>query len=147
MKIVLRCGIMTVSLSSWGVVCHKAWPKLTFFLSYPWSCWPQLNLELTVRLSSNSCPGENTQGGAGNDREQTTRPFATAAQHSVPTQEVLKGLVLKNPFLGGTIYKKQMTDCVPDYILALMVIWSPQANIRTFTSFPDVSLSTFIQER
>ena len=40
-----------------------------------------------------------------------------------------------------------MTDGEPDYILALMVIRSPQANVRTLTSCPQVSLSTFIQER
>lgn len=36
-----------------------------------------------------------------------------------PHKRFLKGLAFKNPFSGGTIYKKQMTDCVPDYILAL----------------------------
>lgn len=82
--VILRCGL------------SQSMTQVDFF--------PQLPMKLlattgtsncTARLSSNSCPGENTQGGAGNDREQTTRPFATAAQHSVPTQEVLKGLVLK----------------------------------------------------
>lgn len=103
---------------------------------------PQLNLELTIHLSSNGCPGESTQEEAGNDREQTTRPFATAAQHSVPTQEVLKGLFLKKSFFWwGTIYKKQMTVYLTIYLLwwwseAHRLTWEHSLRFQMLVSLP-----------
>lgn len=149
MKIVLRCGIKTVSLSSWVVVCHKAWPKLTFFLSYPWSCWPEATTEPRTDHSSvfQRLPWRKHSGRGGEwqraDHQALCHSCSALSPHTRGSERALFKKIL---FLVGNNLQ-ETNDCVPDYILALMVIWSPQANMRTLTSFPDVSLSTFIQER
>lgn len=106
MKIILRSELWRghCHLGLWSVTKHD--PSWLFSLSYPWS-WsvadqrPWLNLELTVRLSPDGCPGEGPQEEAGDGGGQTTRPSATTAQDSAPIQDALKGLILKHPFFRG----------------------------------------------
>lgn len=67
----------SITVSSWFLVCHRAWPRVIFFPpNYPWNCSAAdqtkatLSLELTPPLSSTRCPPKK-HSGRGRERQRT----------------------------------------------------------------------------
>lgn len=162
MIIIWHSGITIVSLCHldfWSVTEHDP----------GWFFFPQITHEIVLQLTKQRphwawnwpllCPPpaarqKNTQEEAEKDKEQTTRPLITAAWSLSPYPRSFESAHLKNKqtnqptyfFFFGIIDKIQTTVCIPKKQLALMVICSPEADIRSHTAFPDVSLSTFIRK-
>ena len=132
MKIVLRCGIKTASLSSWVVVCHKAWPKLTFFLSYPWSCWPEAATEPRTDHSSvfqRLLPEKALGKRWGMTESRPPGPFPQLLSTQSPHKRFWKGSFLKNPFFGGEQFTRNKWLTV--YLTIFLLWWWHEAHRLT----------------